>query len=88
MRKEIAYDPATQTYWAGAALNPSPSSQQAQVSNQDDGSYLLFKRTPGGSWSAQNAGLGPPGGTCPETPPPAILRLWGWSPGACNPTSH
>jgi hypothetical protein len=84
-----AYDAATSTYWAGAALAPSPASQQAQVASQDDGSYLLFEMPNGGSWTAYSDGLGGIGGTpCPVTIPPAILQLWGWSPGGCQPPNR
>jgi hypothetical protein len=81
-----AFDTATQTYWAAAGLDPSPSSVQAQVSSQDDGAYLLFQRPDSGSWTAVNVGLAGIAGTqCPEVPPPAVLALWGWNPGSCRP---
>ena len=80
-----AYDSATSTYWAGAALVPSPSSQQAQVSDQDDGSYLVFMEPAGGTWTAYDAGYVGPDSTCAETPPAAVLALWGWLPGTCHP---
>ena len=84
-----AYDPMTATYWAGAALWPSPASTQAQVSGQDDGSYLLFERPANGTWTARPVGLtgtsdGPP---CPVAVPSAILALWNWEPGTCRPMS-
>jgi len=41
-----AYDSATATYWAGAKLVPSSSSLRAQVSVQDNGSYVLFRVRP------------------------------------------
>ena len=83
------YDPMTATYWAGTALSPSPASTQAQVSSQDDGSYLLFERPANGAWTARPVGLtgtsdGPP---CPVTVPSAILALWNWAPGTCRPMS-
>lgn len=86
-----AYDPATQTYWAGAALKPSPSSMPAQVSTQDDGSYTLFHRSASGSWIAMDSALlGPNGPTgskpCSITPPAAILGVWGWPAKSCHPT--
>jgi len=82
-----AYDPATQTYWAGAGLVPSPASMQAQVSVQDDGAYLLFQRSQSGSWKAYDVGLaGTPDGTaCPVAVPAAILGLWSWGPATCRP---
>jgi len=80
-----AYDSVTQTYWAGAALDPSPSSQQAQVAAQDDGSYLLFTRGANGTWTAQDDGLGGTGGTpCPAIPA-AVVAVWNWAPGTCRP---
>jgi hypothetical protein len=80
-----AYDATTSTYWAGAALVPSPSSVQAQVSVQDDGSYLLFSRPADGAWTAQDVGVtGIDGSVCPVAVPPAILALWNWAPGTCR----
>jgi hypothetical protein len=80
-----AYDATTATYWAGAALVPSPSSMQAQVSVQDDGSYLLFSRPANGAWSARDVGVaGSEGSVCPVAVPPAILALWNWAPGTCR----
>jgi|HubBroStandDraft_1064217.scaffolds.fasta_scaffold15902_7 hypothetical protein len=81
-----AYDAATATYWAGASLLPSSSSLQAQVSSQDDGAYLLFSMPAGGVWTAVNDGLGArPGSGCPAPVPAAILALWQWPAGTCNP---
>jgi hypothetical protein len=81
-----AYDAASATYWAAGGLVPSESSQQAQVSVQDDGSYLLFQRTASGSWKAQSDGLGGVGGTpCPSDLPAAVVSVWGWAPGTCRP---
>jgi hypothetical protein len=84
-----AYDAATRTYWAGAALSPSPSSTPAQVAAQDDGAYLLFEQPQGGSWKASDVGLaGTPEGTaCPVAVPAGILSLWGWNPGSCRPST-
>lgn len=83
-----AYDPATQTYWAGAALRPSPSSTPAQVSTQDDGSYTLFHRAGGGAWVAVDtgmAGTAPGNGKCGSaTPPAGVLTAWGWPPNTCH----
>ena len=84
-----AYDPATATYWAGAALAPSPSSLRAQVSTQDDGSYLLFRRPPGQPWSAEDVGLAGIGGTtCSLSVPATVLAVWRWAPGSCRPGSE
>jgi hypothetical protein len=80
------FDPATNTYWAGGALDPSPSSQQAQVSVQDDGGYYIFQEPAGGSWTASAEGLaGIDGSTCSVHIPPALVALWQWPAGACHP---
>jgi hypothetical protein len=81
-----AYDPDTMTYWAGAHLTPSATSEQAQVSVQDAGSYTLFKKIKGGLWTAFNDGLGPEGAGCPQALPATILTLWDWNPQWCRPT--
>jgi hypothetical protein len=80
------FDPATSTYWAGGALDPSPSSQRAQVSVQDDGGYYVFVEPAGGSWTASSEGLaGTEGTTCSVHIPPALVALWHWPAGACHP---
>lgn len=80
------FNPATSTYWAGGALDPSPSSQPAQVSVQDDGGYYVFEEPSGGSWTASSEGLaGIEGAKCSVTIPPALVALWHWAPGACHP---
>jgi hypothetical protein len=80
------FDPATNTYWAGGALDPSPSSQRAQVSVQDDGGYYIFREPAGGSWTASAEGLaGIAGTTCSVHIPPALVALWHWPAGACHP---
>ncbi len=87
-RTYYAYDAETKTYWAGAALVPSNSSKQAQVSVQDDGSYLLFSRPAGGAWTAEDVGLtGIAGTKCPKSVPTAILTLWHWAAGTCRPAN-
>jgi len=83
-----AYDPATKTYWAAGALDPKAPDGQAAISNQDDGSYLLFTRTATGSWTATNVGQTGPDSTCAKTPPAAVLAAWQWKPGACNPPNR
>ena len=83
-----AYDPATRTYWAGAALSPSSSSLRAQVSAQDDGAYLLFEKPVGGVWRVYDDGLGGIGGTaCPVTVPAGVVAVWGWPAGRCRPAT-
>ncbi len=86
-----AYDRATNTYWAGARLNPAPtpdpsSPTQAQISSQDAGSYYIFRRPPGGSWTAFAAGNTGPGTACPVAVPTPVLTVWGWPAGSCRPT--
>ena len=81
-----AVDPATGISWAGAALAPSASSFQAQVAAQDDGSYFVFEKAPGGTWVARQDGLGGiQGSTCPLPIPAAVLALWQWPAGTCRP---
>jgi len=86
-----AYDANTKTYWAGASLVPSPSSYNAQVSSQDDGSYTLFHRNATGGWVATDSGMaGPNAGTgagpCAVVPPADVLAVWGWPANSCRPT--
>jgi hypothetical protein len=81
-----AYDPATKTYWAGASLIAKPNATQAQVGDQDDGAYLVYKQPSGGAWAAYPAGI--PGSlqfTCMVTPPSAVDAVWGWPAGTCHP---
>jgi ABC-type Fe3+-hydroxamate transport system substrate-binding protein len=80
-----AYDPATKTYWAGAALDPSSSSLPAQVSSQDDGSYEIYWMPAGGAWRVYDDGLAGIGGTpCPVAIPPGVRAAWHWA-AACRP---
>jgi hypothetical protein len=79
------YDPATVTYWAGAQLMPSPTSERAQVSVQDAGSYTLFRKIKGGLWTAFNDGAGRERGGCPQDVPAAVLAMWNWDPQQCRP---
>jgi hypothetical protein len=83
-----ALDPATGDHWAGAALIPSKDSKKAQIGNQDDGAYLVYRQTGSGPWRAWDAGI--PGNsnfTCAVTPPASVLAAWNWAPGACHPRS-
>jgi hypothetical protein len=81
------FDPATSTYWAGGALDPSPSSERAQVSVQDDGGYYVFEEPAGGSWTASAEGMaGIDGAPCSVRIPPALVALWHWPAGACHPS--
>jgi hypothetical protein len=93
-----AYDPSTGTYWAAAQVQPQvPSTPaapgtdiyKAQVSSQDDGSYVLFMKTSGGTWTATNDGTsGPPPVPCPVAVPAAVAQVWGWPSGACRPARY
>ena len=83
-----AFDPATDEHWAGAALVASKSSLKAQVGDQDDGAYLVFRQKAGGPWKAWNAGI--PGDShfsCTVTPPAPVLAVWSWAPATCHPRS-
>lgn len=80
-----AYDAQTSTYWAGAGLVPTNNSYQAQVSNQDDGAYLVFQMPAGGTWSATPTGAAGPNAVCQVQIPAAVLTVWHWAPGTCLP---
>lgn len=85
-----AFDAATQTYWAGGELVPSPSSQDAMVSSQDDGAYTIFFKKSGGHWVAADSGMAgsntePGASPCRYSPPAGVLALWGWPAGSCHP---
>ena len=78
-----AYDFTTKTYWAAASLVPKGSSTPAQVSVQDQGSYLLFARHKGGAWRVFEVGAA--GAGCPVEVPAAVAQRWGWPKHACRP---
>jgi hypothetical protein len=85
-----ALDRTTGTYWAGARLVPAPSSDpsnptRAQVASQDDGSYYVFRRSPGGSWTAFASGASGGQSPCPVSVPAAVVAVWGWPAGSCRP---
>jgi hypothetical protein len=81
-----AYDPDTLTYWAGAHLVPSSTSERAQISIQDAGSYTLFKMIKGGAWTAFNDGIGGESShACPQALPASIVAMWHWDPKTCHP---
>jgi len=85
-RTFYAYDPSSNTYWAGAQLVPSSSSIKAQVSVQDDGAYLLFNKSAGGTWTVHSVGMtGVGGSSCPVPVPSGVLAVWGWKAGTCRP---
>jgi hypothetical protein len=75
-----AYDPTDGLYWAGAQLQASTSSMQAQIGLQDDGSYNLFTMVPGHAWITYEDGLGNlAGSSCSIVVPTAVRNVWGWS---------
>jgi hypothetical protein len=83
-------DRSTGVYWAGARLVAAPSSDpsnptQAQVSTQDEGSYYVFRQSPGGGWTAYASGNTGQDTPCPVTIPAAVLQMWGWPPASCRP---
>lgn len=81
-----AYDGATGTYWVGAGLVPSPTSLAAQVSTQDDGSYLIFARGSSPPWQIFTVGLsGVARERCSVPIPADVLQVWGWAAGTCRP---
>jgi hypothetical protein len=91
-----AFDPSTGTYWAAAQMQvPDTNSPvgsdvyKAQVASQDDGSYVLFAKTAGGTWTATNDGSAGPGtAPCPVPVPAAVLQAWGWPAGSCRPAHY
>ena len=85
-----ALDKSTGIHWAGARLVAAPSSDpsnptRAQVSTQDEGSYYVFRQSPGGAWTAYAAGNTGPGTACPVAIPAAVVQVWGWPSGSCRP---
>lgn len=73
------------TIWAGTALEPSPSSVPAQVSVQDNGSYLLLRHNASGQWTVWAVGVAS-AADCARLGLPAALRtLWGWPSTGCRP---
>ncbi|HET7357991.1 MAG TPA: hypothetical protein VFJ09_15075 [Nocardioidaceae bacterium] len=78
-----AYDFTTHTYWAAAALVPRQDSMKAQMSVQDQGSYLLFSRHKGDTWRVFEVGSA--GNGCPVTVPSAVAQRWHWPRHACRP---
>jgi hypothetical protein len=82
-----AFDPATNTFYAGASLVASPKSLQAQIGDQDDGSYNLFVRVATAkNWTVYNDGLGAAqDSTCPLAIPPSVLAVWNWRAKSCYP---
>jgi hypothetical protein len=82
-----AYDADTKTYWAGTQLIASASSQQAQVGDQDDGAYIVLRKTSGGAWKGWETGAALHPADCGVKVPAAVIAVWNWAPGACHPRS-
>jgi hypothetical protein len=80
-----AYDADTKTYWAGTQLVPSSSSQAAQVANQDDGAYNVFRRSGSGPWKGWETGAAMHPADCQVNVPAAVIAVWNWARGACHP---
>jgi hypothetical protein len=80
-----AFDPATNSFYAAAGLDPSPHSLKARVGAQDDGGYNLFVRLAGSTnWTVYNDGLGgADGSVCPIAIPASVLAEWNWKPKSC-----
>jgi hypothetical protein len=80
-----AYQPDDQIYWAAAGLVPGPS-LRSQVATQDAGSYYIFRKPEGGSWTAflDGAGVNRDRG-CPAGLPATVQSLWQWPTGRCAP---
>jgi uncharacterized iron-regulated membrane protein len=83
-----AYDADTKTYWAGTQLIASSSSEQAQVGDQDDGAYLVFRRSgTTGPWQGWETGAALHPADCGVKVPAVVTAVWNWAPGACHPRS-
>ncbi|MGH9044529.1 MAG: DUF4232 domain-containing protein [Acidimicrobiales bacterium] len=80
-----AKDLADGHYWAGAGLLPRPGSYQAEVSNQDRGAYMIFTRSQTKGWHGWETGLTGGPSACPVKVPSAVLKVWGWAFGTCDP---
>jgi hypothetical protein len=69
----FATDRRTHDLWAGGGLDANQRSLHAQVSEDDNGSYEIWHRTPTTSWQMQDVGeIG--AHSCPV--PSSIGRLW------------
>ena len=82
-----AIDNETGIHWAGGSLVPSHSSIRAQISVQDDGSYVLFEQKPGEVWTTYDVGIEslPDSLPCPVTVPNDVTEIWHWATNSCNP---
>ena len=55
---------------------------------QDDGAYLIFHRTPPGTWQAHDVGYTDTVGTCAAyhvSIPAPVVAVWHWASGTCHP---
>jgi hypothetical protein len=71
-----AYDPATDTYWALAGFETSPTaSMQVQVNFQDGGNMGMYRKVGTGAWQVQLGGVPP---WCAESTffPLPVLAAW------------
>jgi hypothetical protein len=67
--------PATATYWAVAAFNPSPeATPQTQINFQDGGGNAVFSRQGNAAWSVRVGHVPWP---CPADLPAVVLHAWG-----------
>jgi len=90
-----ALDTVTGTYWAAGqtavpstVANPGTDLYKAQVASQDDGSYLVFSKQGGGSWTVTPVGSSGPYSTCGVAVPAAVVAAWGWPAGSCRAPGH
>jgi len=84
-RTYYAYDPASNTYWAGAQLIATANSAAGHAAVINEGAYLLFTKPVGGSWRVYRVGMtGAYGEGCPVDVPAGVLAVWGWAPGSCK----
>lgn len=80
-----AFDPAQGTYWAGAGVEPKRGDIADGVNTQDNGSYGIYFRRPGGSWQEANTGMVARTAYCRAAVPAAVRVAWGWPAGSCRP---
>lgn len=89
-RSYYGYDPASDMYWAAAALSGAKS-QEAAVNLQDQNSYMMFHKSgdPKATWVPVAAGFGPiPAGQAPCPIPQSMRDVWRWPTGECHPASR
>lgn len=83
-----AIDLATRTRWVGGSLIAKHSSMRAEVSENDNGGYLIWRWSPMSGWRAWAVELTGPRGSglpqCPAPIPASVARLWHVRHGACR----